>query len=136
MTLKIVNFMPAYLSMIPFPLPATFCQPSLLSQMFCRRQRWRKRAPCCRMVPSTAASTSWGRQATAAQPKAASPPRTPPLRYCSPTASMSWLWTDQIPAGRLLCRHSRKWQIWVTRSQIGALAMVITIKKRLLCSVY
>lgn len=132
MTLKIVNFMSTYLSMIPFRFPSSFCHHPLLSQMFYRPQQWRRRAPCCLMVPSTAVLTSWGKRATAAQREAVSPPPMPPLRYCSPTASTSWLWTGQIPAGRLLSKPSRKWQTWATRWLTDALAVVrATLKIKL-----
>ena len=113
--------------MIPFPLLAltlTLSLSAFLSQMCYRPQRWRRPAPCCLMVPSTAALTSWGRAATAAQHEARSPPPMPLLRYCSPTASTSWLWTGQIPAGRLLSRPTRRWQTWATRWLTDTLAVV------------
>lgn len=129
MTLKIVNFMSAHSLHDPFslffPSPASFPVALLCSsQMFCRPPRWRRRAPCCLMVPSTAVLTSWGRRATAAQREAVSPLPTPPLRSSSPTASTSWPWTGQIPAGRLLSKPSRRWQTWATRSPTDALAAV------------
>ena len=113
--------------MIPFPLLAltlTLSLSAFLFQMCYRPQRWRRPAPCCLMVPSTAALTSWGRAATAAQHEARSPPPMPLLRYCSPTASTSWLWTGQIPAGRLLSRPTRRWQTWATRWLTDTLAVV------------
>lgn len=132
MTLKIVSFMSTGRSVLPLPRSPLFLP---LPQMFYRLQQWRKRAPCCLMVPSTAVLISWGREATAAQREAVSPPPTPPLRSCNPTVSTSWLWIGQMPAGRLLSKPSRKWQTWATRLPTGAPVGVWAMLKNPICAV-